>query len=136
MWYYGGSQGGGFGLYLMGLNGNFKRGFVWICAIADLGGYRAGRISGWPRAVECNKAGREAAERNAPYFDACHFATRISIPVRMTAGLSDTCCPPPAVWAAYNSLGSADKSIVPCPGVGHQLPKKVGDPIRRWLSGR
>ena len=133
--YFGGSQGGGFGMYLMGLNKNFKRGLVWICALADLGGYRVGRIPGWPRLVECNSRARETAERVAPYFDACHFAARIGIPVRMSAGLSDTCCPPPSVWSAYNSLGTADKDIVPCPGIGHGLPKDVRAQLEKWLSG-
>ena len=51
IWYYGSSQGGGFGMYLMGLNRNFTKGCVWICALADHGGYRVGRTSGWPRMV-------------------------------------------------------------------------------------
>ena len=133
VWYSGGSQGGGFGMFLMGLNRNFTRGYVWICAIADHGGYRLGRIPGWPRLVQCNERNRAVAERFAPYFDACNFAARVKIPIRMSAGLSDCCCPPPAVWSAYNALGSADKAIVPCPNVGHSIPSDVSQGFEHWL---
>ena len=135
VWYSGGSQGGGFGMFLMGLNRNFTRGYVWICAIADHGGYRLGRIPGWPRLVQCNERNRAVAERFAPYFDACNFAARVKIPIRMSAGLSDCCCPPPAVWSAYNALGSVDKAIVPCPNVGHAIPSEVSAGFERWLKG-
>ena len=136
VWYYGGSQGGGFGMYLMGLNKNFTRGFVWICALADHGGYLVGRTPGWPRMVarSGNKAAQKIAERNAPYFDASHFAPLVKVPVRMTAGLSDVCCPPPSVWSVYNALGTADKEIVPCPGVGHGLPADLRIRFNHWLS--
>ena len=136
VWYSGGSQGGGFGMFLMGLNKSFTRGYVWICAIADHGGYRLGRIPGWPRLVQCNEKNRAVAERFAPYFDACNFAARVKIPIRMSAGLSDCCCPPPAVWSAYNALGSADKAIVPCPNVGHSIPSDVSAEFERWLKGK
>ena len=136
VWYYGGSQGGGFGMYLMGLNKNFTKGCVWICALADHGGYRVGRMPGWPRMVARSggEAARKVAERNAPYFDAAHFAPLVKVPVRMTAGLSDVCCPPPSVWSAYNCLGSADKEIVLCPGVGHNVPRALRAQQTRWLE--
>ena len=136
VWYYGGSQGGGFGMYLMGLNKNFTKGYVWICALADHGGYRVGRTPGWPRLVarSGDEVAQKVAERHAPYFDACHFASLVKVPVRMTAGLSDVCCPPPSVWSAYNSLGSTDKKIVPCPGVGHRVPGGLHAQQQRWLA--
>ena len=137
IWYHGGSQGGGFGMYLMGLNSNFARGIVWVCALADHGGHLAGRIPGWPRMV-ARSGGKEEARKvaalNAPYFDACHFAPRVKVPVRMTVGLSDVCCPPPSVWCVYNCLGSADKEIVPCPGVGHAFPADVKARLYKWLA--
>ena len=134
VWYWGGSQGGGFGMYLMGLNKSFTRGYVWICALADHGGGTVGRIPGWPRMVESNRKNRTTAEYVSSYFDACNFAARIRIPVRMSAGLSDCCCPPPTVYAAYNALGSADKAIVPCPGVGHSIPADVAGEFECWLA--
>ena len=81
-----------------------------------------------------DEAARKVAERHAPYFDACHFAPLVKVPVRMTAGLADVCCPPPSVWSAYNSLGSTDKKIVPCPGVGHHIPGGLRAQQQRWLA--
>ena len=54
--------------------------------------------------------------------------------IQCTAGLADVCCPPPSVWSAYNSLGSADKKIVPCPGVGHHVPGHLRAQQQRWLA--
>lgn len=136
IWYHGGSQGGGFGMYLMGLNRNFTRGIVWVCALADHGGYLSGRIPGWPRMV-ARSGGKEAektAAQNALYFDACHFAPRVKVPVRMTVSLADVCCPPPSVWCVYNCLRSSDKEIVPCPGVGHAFPADVKARLYKWLA--
>ena len=123
-------------MYLMGLNKNFTKGYVWICALADHGGYRVGRTPGWPRLVarSGDEAAQKVAERHAPYFDACHFAPLVKVPVRMTAGLADVCCPPPSVWSAYNCLGSSDKEIVPCPGVGHNVPRDLRAKQMRWLE--
>ncbi len=39
-----------------------------------------------------------------------------------------------SVWSAYNSLGSTDKKIVPCPGVGHRVPGSLHAQQQRWLA--
>jgi len=112
--YQGTSQGGGFGFYLCGLNRVFTRAAFYVPAITDTMGYLKGRQSGWPMVVENNSSTperRAAAERRAPYFDAANFASRITCPVRVAVGFSDTTCPPCAVYAAYNEIKVKDKSI-------------------------
>lgn len=136
--YQGTSQGGGFGLYLCGLNRAFTRAVFYVPAIADTMGYLKGRESGWPRIVENNSSSpsrRRAAEKWAPYFDGANFASRITCPVRIAVGFSDTTCPPCAVYAAYNEIKSADKGIVHGIGMSHscsrQFYKELGDWAKR-----
>ena len=112
--YQGTSQGGGFGFYLCGLNHTFTRAAFYVPAITDTMGYLKGRQSGWPQVVENNSstpARRAAAEKWAPYFDGANFASRITCPVRVAVGFSDTTCPPCAVYAAYNEIKVKDKTI-------------------------
>ena len=45
------------------------------------------------------------------YFDAVNFAPRTTAPALFATGLRDTVCPPSGVFAAYNSLGTEDKTI-------------------------
>ena len=130
--YSGGSQGGGSGFALMALNSSFTRGFVGIAAITDLNGCEIGRISGWPRILERTKMA-DAARKNAPYFDGANFASMITIPIRMSAGLADTCCPPHAVYSGFNALASKDKAILVSPGVGHWTPPAKMKQIDAWL---
>lgn len=130
--YTGGSQGGGSGLALLALNASFSRAFIGIPAIADVSGCTVGRISGWPRFLERTQSA-EAARKNVPYFDAANFATMIDVPIRVSAGLSDTTCPPTSVFSVYNALKSTDKEIFVSPGVGHQTPKPVAEKVDAWL---
>ena len=134
--YWGGSQGGGFGLWLCGLNRNFTRAVVGIPALTDLLGFRqGGRESGWPRLVEGqldeNKA---AAERNAPYFCGVNFARNISIPIRVEVGSADTVCPPMAGFSAFNVMPSKDKDILIGLGQGHSLLPEIREKLDRWLK--
>ncbi|MGN6099765.1 MAG: acetylxylan esterase [Devosia sp.] len=46
------------------------------------------------------------------YFDGTVFATRIKAPALVSVATMDTICPPSTVYAAYNALGSTDKSII------------------------
>ena len=138
IWYQGTSQGGGFGFYLCALNRNFTRAAFFVPAITDTMGYLKGRKSGWPKIVESNSSTPElkaAAERNAPYFDAANFASRITCPVRVAAGLSDNTCPPCAVTAAYNALGSRDKAIIYGKDMTHSCFGKLYERLGNWLRG-
>ncbi len=133
--YSGGSQGGGMGIMLCALNPAVTRACFYVPALTDLCGFAAGRQSGWPLLVERQKSeqAKEAAKAIAPYFDAAHFAPRVKIPVRVVVGLSDTTCPPPCVYAAYNAFGSRDKSIRNVPGMGHGVFAKMREEAEKWL---
>jgi len=134
---YGGtSQGGGFGFYLTGLNRTFTRAAFYVPAITDTMGYLKGRQSGWPQIVENNSktaAAKSAAERCAPYFDAANFASRIACPVRIAVGFSDTCCPPCAVYAAYNEIKVGDKGIVHGIGMTHSCSSRLHAELDAWM---
>ena len=136
--YQGTSQGGGFGFYLCGLNRAFTRAAFYVPALTDTMGYLAGRQSGWPQIVENNSGTperRAAAEKWAPYFDGANFAARISCPVRVAVGFSDTTCPPCAVYAAYNEIKVADKAIGNGIGMTHSCAKTFYDKFGEWIKG-
>jgi len=137
-WYSGTSQGGGFGLYLAGLNGKFTRAALFVPALADTMGCLKGRQSGWPQVVETfakSPALRAKAEENAPYFDGANFATRIRCPMRVAVGYSDTTCAPCAVYAAYNAIPVADKGIRPGFGMTHSCFASLYQELYAWLRG-
>ncbi len=134
--YQGTSQGGGFGFYLCGLNKRFTRAALFVPAITDTMGYLKGRQSGWPRIIESNSSNsrqRAAAEQNAPYFDGANFASRITCPVRVAVGFSDTTCAPCAVYAAYNEIKSQDRQIRHGFGMTHSCFAKFYDELGKWL---
>ena len=136
--YHGTSQGGGFGFYLCGLNRAFTRAVFYVPALTDTMGYLAGRQSGWPSIVESNSGTperRAAAERRAPYFDGANFASRIKCPVRVAVGFSDTTCPPCAVYAAYNEIKVADKSIGNGIGMTHSCSGRFYSEFGAWTKG-
>lgn len=134
--YQGTSQGGGFGFYLCGLNHTFTRAAFYVPAITDTMGYLKGRQSGWPQVVENNSstpARRAAAEKWAPYFDGANFASRITCPVRVAVGFSDTTCPPCAVYAAYNEIKVKDKAIGNGIGMTHSCRGHFYTNFGKWV---
>ena len=133
--YNGTSQGGGFGLILCGLNGNFTRATVYVPALTDLLGFKAdGRESGWPRLIEGQLDGNKAAaERNAPYFCGVNFARNITFPIRFEVGGADTVCPPMAGFSAFNVTPSKDKDIVMGVGQGHAVFPELKKKHDAWL---
>ncbi len=132
--YSGTSQGGGFGLYLMGLNGNFTKGVVFVPALTDLLGSKdRNRQSGWPCVVEAHPEELKAAvERNAPYFCGANFASRIKIPIRFVAGFADLTCAPGAVYSGYNAVASKDKKIYHGIGMGHSVNSNFYRDLGEW----
>ena len=118
--YYGSSQGGGFGLYVNYLNPRFSRAVIAVPAATGHYGFRQNRQDGWPNLIAKQPpAKRAAAEKFAAYFDGVNFAAGIHTPVRFLVGFSDTCCPPPDVYAAYNACPAKDKAIANCVGAEH-----------------
>ena len=133
--YSGTSQGGGFGFILCGLNQHFTRGAIYVPALTDLLGFQQGRDSGWPKLIENVKAeDKAAATKVAPYFDGAHFAARITCPVRVAVGFSDETCSPAAVYAGYNALRVADKTIIHGLGMPHKVFPEIYSQIdNKWL---
>lgn len=134
--YYGGSQSGGLGLYLVGLNHRFRKAVTSVPALTDTMAHRVGRVSSWPRSWESARTAdeREAMDRNLPYYDAANFASRVKCPIRLTVGFRDGTCFPPCVYAAYNEIRVADKAIMHAVDSGHGMPDKVVGPLGVWLK--
>lgn len=132
--YRGTSQGGGLGLAAMAFSKRFTSGAVFVPAITDvLAKNKDGEQSGWPKFVENQRAeGKEATERNAPYFCGVNFAKRVKNPIRFTVGLADTTCPPHCVYAAFNVCGAKEKVIQDMVGGGHQVEDKYYLMDKAW----
>ena len=133
--YSGGSQGGGFGLILTGLNKHIRRAVVLVPAITDHLCFKIdGRQAGWPRLIEAQlPENRDAAEANAPYFDAVNFAMRIDVPIRFSVGFADAVCPPHAGYTAYNVCPSKDKLMRCGIGQGHSTLPEIRSEFAKWL---
>jgi len=128
LWYEGMSQGGAFGIYLSALNKHIMRALLAEPAVTDICGVLAdGRQSGWPILPEQHEGKPFFANmmKILPYFDTVHFAPRVKVPVRCFVGFVDILCPPQAVWAGYNCLGSSDKKMVNVPGLDHGRPRDL-----------
>ena len=135
--YIGGSQGGGFGLILTGLNKHIRIASIAVPAITDLLGDRvSSREAGWPRLIGGQlPENRAAAAKNAPYFCGVNFARQIDVPVGFVVGFIDTVCPPHAGYAAYNVCPSKKKAIFDSIGWGHNATKGKGGPaLAKWIS--
>ena len=130
------SQGGGFGLWLCGINRNFTRAAIYVPALTDLMGYRQNeRRSGWPRMIESQlPENRRSAEKWAPYFDGVNFARQIKIPIHYEVGSSDSTCPPMAGFSAYNVTPSKVKRIELVVGQGHAVAAETYRRIDAWLK--
>ncbi len=117
--YFGTSQGGASALILGGLNQHFCAILSSVPALCDHGGYEKGRSPGWPRLVDTAK-GNDDVKYASQYLDAAYFARRIEVPITVTVGFIDGVCSPSSVYAAYNSIPSAEKRILHEPLLGHQ----------------
>ena len=129
--YLGGSQGGGFGLYLTSAWGRFARSLIFFPNMCDMLAYREGRQPGSEHIHYQTPEHRPAAEQTGPYYDACNFARLIRTPIRMIHGLSDTNCHTEGGIAAFNALASKDKKLLLIPGLGHRWLKDTE--FERWL---
>ena len=121
MYYFGSSQGGGFGLFLNCLNSHFSRALIVVPAITGHYGHRQKRADGWPKLVASQPDAEAKAnvEKYAAYFDGVNFAARIRHSVKFIAGFRDQTCPPPCVYSAYNVCPSSDKAIINAVGSNH-----------------
>ncbi len=137
VWYAGGSQGGGMGLILTGLNKRITRAEILVPALTDHLGHKASnRQPGWPGLVEVQFPENVAmAEKNAPYFDGANFARYITCPIAFEVGFIDLTTTPNAGYSAYNVCPAKEKIIVNGIGHGHNVfdapRQKVADWIRQ-----
>ena len=72
----------------------------------------------------------------ASYFDAAHFARRITGPVIVSVGFIDQTCSPSSVYAAFNEIRTP-KRIFNGPLNGHEM--NVGDYrgfVGPWVEGQ
>lgn len=132
--YFGRSQGGGIGMMLAALTPEITRALFCQPALTDMQAYRQGRRSSWPSLVERARPNdRAAVERTAAYFDAGHFAARLTCESRVVIGFADDTCPPPCVYAAYNAI-RAPKAILHDVGVPHSDPPSYVQ-NQAWVLG-
>ena len=129
--YLGGSQGGGFGVYLTSVWGRFAKSLILFPNMCDMLAYREGRQPGSTHIFNQMPEHLTPAEKTAPYYDACNFARLIRTPMRMIHGLSDDNCNTEGGIAAFNVLASKDKKLMLVPGLGHRWLKNTE--YERWL---
>ena len=136
--YRGGSQSGGLGIWLAGLNHRIRKAVTTVPAFTDTLSHHANRVSSWPRLWENAKTDeqRAAIERNLAYYDAANFASRVQCPIRLSVGFRDGTCYPPCVYAAYNELKVKDKAILHAVNNGHGMPDDVKGPVGAWLMAK
>ena len=135
--YNGGSQGGGLGMMLVGINGHFRKAVFGVPSLTDTMGWLAGHKSGRPQAYESRRKKPDEGANyiaNMPYYDAANFCTLIRCPVLVDMGMRDTIVPPTAISVAFNCLASEDKTIDYEFDSGHGMPDRVHLRRAKWLA--
>ena len=135
-YYWGASQGGGYGTCVVGLSGLFTKAALLVpCLVDDLGRY--GRLpsgSGSGMMDQQSRPGaRENARRNWPYFSAENFARRITCETMVTVGLCDPTCVAHGGWSVYNLIPAPKKCIVGAVNQQHGPPDPVWYGSQQWL---
>lgn len=100
---------------------------VTICspgapAMCDHAGRRANQTCGFPSALAHYRRDPEKlakAERNSAYFDVANFARNVTCETHFGVGFVDVTCPPTSVYAAFNVMPSAQKTIRNAVTSGH-----------------
>lgn len=95
----GGSQGGGFGIFITALCPQINGVCSIVPAFCDCGGFLAGRH---PTTSE-NPVLRKYYKMMR-YFDPANFAPMIKVPVYMSCGFIDVTCQPSGIYAAFNEI--------------------------------
>ena len=113
----GGSQGGLQSFAAAGLNPKVTAVIVDVPAGCDNTALLADRAIGWPYWV--NNAKDEKRLAASRYFDAVNFATLVTCPALIAAGLLDTTARPTGICAAANNL-SGIKEMIILPNAAHQ----------------
>ena len=137
-YYWGASQGGGYGTCVVGLSGRFTKAVVCVpCLVHDLGRFGREASGGGSNVQEMHTdpAARAVAAANWPYFSAENFARRIRCETMVTVGFCDPTCAPHGGWSIYNLIPAAKKSIVGAVGQPHGPPDPVWYGTQEWLLG-
>ena len=138
LYYWGASQGGGYGTCVVGLSGRFTRAVVCVpCLVHDLGRFGRETSGGGSnvQAMHDDPKERAVAAANWPYFSAENFARRIRCETMVTVGFCDPTCAPHGGWSIYNLIPAAKKSIVGAVNQPHGPPDPVWYGTQEWLLG-
>lgn len=96
------SQGGAQAAAIAGLDPRVSAAVLKVPAMIDMGGYKAGRASGWPQPGE-RELDNPAVDEVIPYFDAALLMKGCEAKMFVEIGLIDTTCPASAVLAGVNN---------------------------------
>ena len=95
------------------------------------------RALGWPYWIS-NWRPREkdmsAVQKTAGYYDAIHFAARVTCPVLLGPGLLDETARPTGIIAAYNAVNNDKKQLVILPLSNHQGTHNAQAPFRQQAA--
>ncbi len=125
---YGVSQGGGQALAAGGLDPQISMVVAHVPAICHHGGRARGSDSGWPHyyKIPAYKKDQKAVLDATSYFDGVNFARNIKTQrVMLTTGFIDRVCPSESVFAAFNTIPSANKKLICTPSANHRVPLHV-----------
>ena len=107
------SQGGGQAAAAAGLDHRVSAVVLNVPAMQDLGGARAGRLSGWPQLIEGGRFTNDGQlDAVLPYFDGALLLRHSQAEIFCEMGLIDTTCPPSSVWSSLN--GAPGRKTIRC----------------------
>ncbi len=118
------SQGGAQTLVAAALDPQVTLACAGVPALSEHAGCTAvpERRNGWPQFYGLDRQGQisnPAAAKAAAYYDNVFFAKRIGCEVWISTGFIDEVCPPSGVYAVFNNLKTAKKTMEACPDMGH-----------------
>lgn len=114
------SQGGAQAAAMAGLDKRVGAAVLIVPAMVDLGGYQAGRRSGWPQPHEIDPE-NPAVGQVAPYFDVAQLLRGSKAEICVEIGLIDMTCPAAGVFAGVNGV-KGPVHVLTCPYRPHHEP--------------
>ncbi|HSJ00962.1 MAG: acetylxylan esterase, partial [Verrucomicrobium sp.] len=139
---YGASQGGFQAFAAAALDHRVTAFAAGVPAGCDHTGMVVNRIAGWPKfpIVGLDGVVDKKSLEAARYFDCVNFAARTKAKAAIvTVGFIDVTCPPTSVYAAYNALPLASKSIYNDILSGHSnspsASKAMNEMTVSWIKG-